>query len=436
MRARRRVIVVGAGLGGLRAGWELARAGHEIIILERKNHPGGRAGSAPDPETGEPVDTGQHIFMGCYRETRGWFKALGTADRLSFQPRMEVSYLRAAGPPVVVKTSALPPPFHLLGAAGLSAARIAKDVLHPGRGLDRMTVREWEDARGIPADARETLFDPLAIAALNELPETASALPFVVSLQELARTGNAGCVIGFATAGLGETYVSAAGQAIMAAGGSLRVGAWATRLLVRDGAVRGVRLADGTDLEADAVISTVPPWDLVPLLEGVAELASLRESIAKFQPSPIVTVHLWLDRPVHPGRFSGFLDGAFHWVFNRSAIVGGTPGGREHLCLVKSGARDLLGKKPDELAALAREELNRFLPASRPAMVERARTVWETKATVSLTPGTDALRPSALLPLPGLALAGDWVQTGLPATIESAVKSGGMAARALVSSLP
>jgi uncharacterized protein with NAD-binding domain and iron-sulfur cluster len=101
---------------------------------------------------------------------------------------------------------------------------------------------------------------------------------------------------------------------------------------------------------------------------------------------------------------------------------------------VRSSAGDLLGARPDELAALAAGDLRRRLPAARSARVVRARAVWETKATASLVPGTDALRPGAATAVPGLVLAGDWTRTGLPATIEGAVVSGETAVRAVVDS--
>lgn len=436
---------MGAGLAGLRAAWELARAGCEVVVLERRSAAGGRAGSAPDKETGEPVDTGQHAFMGCYRAARRWFKALGTAELLEFQGRLRVPYILPGDGRREFRAAPLPAPFHLLGGAmtmpglrlgdRMGLLRLASALaFNPKPELDRLTVARWEDARGIPGAVRDYLIDPLAVAALNEEPGTVSALPFLAVLRTLARSGNAGSRIGFATAGLADLYVPASVRAIEAAGGSLRTGAWAAKLIVREGRAAGVELADGEAVGAGAVVAAVPPWDLPALLRDTGSLEPLASAAAAFHPSPIVTVHLWWDRPVHPGPFSGLPGGSFHWAFNRTAILGGGPPGREHVCLVRSGARGLIGKKPDELAALAADDLRARLPAARDARVVFARTVWETKATVSLAPGTAARRPGPATPLPGFVLAGDWTATGLPATIEGAVVSGASAARAVLSS--
>jgi phytoene dehydrogenase-like protein len=294
---------------------------------------------------------------------------------------------------------------------------------------DAITVRAWEDSLGVPPLVREYAIEPLALAALNEDPNMAAARPFAAVLRALAMSGGRGSAIGFANTGLGDTYAGAAAGTIERAGGLVRTGEWVSGLLVREGRATGVELAGGEELEADAVVCAVPPWDLAPLAASVPALAAVAGAAGSFKASPILTVHLWWDRSIHPGRFAGLAASKFDWLFNRTAIVGSTAGKTEHLCLVKSAAGGMLGKKPEELAEMAEEETRRYVPASAGAKVVRARTVWETKATVSLIPGTGRLRPGTETPVKGLVLAGDWTDTGLPATIESAVKSGMTAAR-------
>jgi squalene-associated FAD-dependent desaturase len=390
------------------------------------------------------VDTGQHIFMGCYHHTLDWFAELGTRDTLWFQDRLEVPYRRRGGSQVVFRASHLPPPLHLLGGLAalegltvLEKARLLGLAAAFGRldKLDGITAARWLDRIGVPRAARELVLEPLAIAALNELPDAVSALPLAITLRELASTGHRGLALGFAVTGLRDTYVQAATDRITAAGGSVRTGTWATRLVVgADGRIAGVKLADGGTLDAPEVVAAIPPWDLAALVDEVAVLKPLGDAAGRFRPSPIVTVHLWLDRRIHAGRLTGLVNGTFHWLFDRTEILGGSSGTEEHLCLVKSGARDLLGKKPDELAKLAEAEVRAFLPEMAGATVLRSRVVWDPNATVSLVPGTDAYRPGPQTAVPGLFVAGDWTRTGLPATIESAVKSGELAARVMLSS--
>jgi len=434
----RRVVVVGGGLAGLAAAWDIGRAGAEAVVLERKSSPGGRAGSGIDQETGEPVDTGQHIFMGCYRSALGWFSALGTRPLVGFQTALEVPWLLEGGGTRSFRAVPLPAPFHLLGGLlaiegltfgdRLRLLRLAR-VLAPAAKLDGISVRTWEERLGVPRPVRDYALEPLALAALNETPSGASALPFVAVLRALALGGRKGSAIGFATVGLGETYTGTATAAIEKAGGRVRTGAWANGLLTGKDRITGVKLAGGEEIEADAVVLAVPPWDLVSLAAGIPELSTIAGEAGSFIPSPILTVHLWWDRAVFPGRFAGLAGSKYDWLFNRTAIVGQGKDRTEHLCLVKSAARDLVGRPPGELAEMAETEVRKYLPGTRGAMVTRSRIVWETRATVSLAPGTARLRPDAVTPVKGLFLAGDWTATGLPATIEGAVRSGFAASR-------
>jgi squalene-associated FAD-dependent desaturase len=434
----RRALVIGAGFAGLRAAEALASRGWRVIVLERKANPGGRAGSAPDPVTGEPVDTGQHVLLGCYRETLRWLRRLGTLDRLRFDGRLRLDYLVPGRASDRLEAARLPAPFHLvsplLGRDGVGLRgllRLLAGLWLPfPRGADQITVAEWMDRMRLPRRIRERFVVPLAVAALNERPERASAAPFLAALRAIARSGARGGAVGLAAVGLADLYVPQARARIERAGGEVRTGAWAARVLARDGRAAGAVLADGSVVEADAVVAAVPPWDLARLIEHIHQLDGLRRRALAFEASPILTVHLWWDAAVLPGRFAGLTDGPFEWAFNRTAAVGGTPGGEEHLALVRSGARDLLGKKPEELEALAETTCRRHLPSTPTASVVRTRVVWEPKATVSLAPGTGALRPGPRTALRGFFVAGDWTATGLPATIESAVVSGLAAARA------
>jgi len=438
------VAVVGGGLAGLAAAWRITRAGAEAVVLERKSSPGGRAGSSVDGETGEPVDTGQHIFMGCYRSTLSWFAALGTRPLVRLSRALEVPWLLDGGGTASFRAVSLPAPFHLLGgllAIGgltfgdrLRLLRLA-GIMVPGGRLDGMSVAAWEDKLGVPRAVRDLVLDPLALAALNETPAGASALPFVAVLRALALGGRRGSAIGFAAAGLGDTYVGAASAVIERGGGGVRGGAWANGLLVRGSRIAGVKLAGGEEIEADAVVLAVPPWDLSALAAGVPELSAIAVSARSLKPSPILTVHLWWNREVFPGLFAGLAGSRFDWLFNRTALVGPGKDRSEHLCVVKSAARGLLGMKPAELAGLAESELRSRLPGTNGAKAIRSRTVWETGATVSLAPGTDRLRPGAATPVKGLLLAGDWTATGLPATIEGAVRSGFTAARGALAAI-
>jgi len=421
------------------AAWRLARNRREVLLLEAKAAPGGRAGSAPDPKTGDPVDTGAHIFMGCYSAARTWFREMGTEKLLGFQSHLDVPYTGQSGERVVLRASRLPAPFHLLGAlwklpgmtltGWLKSLGLAAAVIR-FKCFDTLTIVGWADKLGLPAPVRDYIMYPLALAAVNEHPDLASALPFAQVIRRMGFRSGQWSGLAWPRVGLGDLYVKQVRAAIESAGGDIQTGSPVKAILERDGRVAGIRLKNGREIRAGTVISAVPPWDLLPLVKGLHSCRVLAKQAAAFQPSPILTVHLWLDRKVVDGVVCGLPGGTFDWVMNLSEMTGSTKMGVQRVCLVRSGAREFAGKKADHLEHLAIGDLKRF-PSSGFSVVHR-RVVWDARATVSLIPGTDASRPDPVSALPGLFLAGDWTQTRLPATVEGTVSSGMAAADAVL----
>lgn len=428
------VLVLGGGFAGLSCATALAAAGAKVTVLERRPHLGGRAYSFADPRAGDVVDNGQHLFMGCYRETLKFLDRLGTRDRLRFSRTAVVEYADASGRGAVLDCPDLPPPFNLAaGVARLSGLgwidklgllRLGawfKRNAPNGQGwpaeLDRVTVRQWLDGLGQSRRLQERLFDPIAIGALNELPERASALGLVQVLGEVFFRDAEGSRLGVSTVGLSELYTEQARAYVEARGGRVLTGARAVELRF-DGKARVETERTGR-FTADAVVSALPPNALAAL----ALPPELRGPWEKLTFAPILGINLWLDRSVLSAPFVGLLGTEVHWAFNRSELWGRC-GDEQYVSLVISGAHAHVDKSPAALLELAKRDLGRCVPAFRDARVLRWTVVKEPTATLSPTVGSDALRPAHVSANPRFLFAGDWTQTRLPATIESAVASG------------
>jgi hypothetical protein len=220
-------------------------------------------------------------------------------------------------------------------------------------------------------------------------------------------------------------YAEPARDYIEQRGGSVRTGAPA-RIRLDAGAVASVEAA-GDSFTAPAVVCAVPWFALPEVFEGDAQ--PLRETIDAARataPSPIVTVNLWFDRVVMDEPFVGLPGRVMQWVFDKRVVFGESA---SHLSLVSSGADDVLRWTNPQLIDAACAELVAALPRARSAMVVRATVIREPRATFSLAPGQPP-RPATRTAIRGLFLAGDWIRTSLPATIEGAVRSGHLAAEA------
>jgi len=430
-------IVIGAGFAGLSAAVRMAAGGARVLVLEAKSRLGGRATAFVDRDSGEVVDNGQHVLLGCYVETFEFLRTIGAEGRVRVQPQLAVTMIDLRGRRSRLVCPALPSPLHLVAAVlewdalswrdrasilSMSAAlRLARRAIRPGSTLQVAspgeTVENWLIRNGQTTRIREMLWNPLALAALNQPPDQAAAPPFARVVGEMFGGDARAAAIGLPTTPLHEMYADPAREYLVAHGGEVRTGAQAK---IRVDTDRVVSVEAGGDVwSTDRVISAVPWFALPEVFDAVpAALADTVARTARMAASPIVTVNLWLDRRVIDEPFIGLPGRAMQWVFAKNG---------SHLSLVSSGAESIFRQTNEELIAMAYDELASALPAVRDTRLARATVVREPRATFSLAPGQPQ-RPTTQTAVRGLYLAGDWIDTGLPATIESAVRSGHRAA--------
>lgn len=443
MRAPPRVVIIGGGFAGLSCGAALAERGVPVMLVEARRTLGGRAGSFVDDATGEVIDNGQHLFMACYRDTRAFLARIGTEHLLRFQNSLTIDFLDR-GRRSRLRCPPLPAPWHLLAGvltlkgpalrdqigllrAGPRLRRIGAQRSGPLEALSGLTVTQWLDQLGQTATMRQWLWHPLAIATLNESPDIAPASLLASVLVEGFFQETSGSALGFATVGLLDLYADAAARFISDHGGIVRTGVVIAQLRASGTRVIAIETREGETLEADVIVSAVPPAALQRLDVPVAGLD-------RFGSSPILSVNLWLDRPladIAPFDFAGLVGGRIQWLFNKERILGGKA---NHLAAVISAARGLTQHSNEELAAMAWDDVRSHLPAARSAKLTRSMVVRERTATFSATVETEPLRPGRRSPYENLLLAGDWTERGLPATIETAVRSGHRCAEIIASS--
>ena len=445
------VLVVGAGVAGLGAAVDLAARGARVTVLEAKAILGGRATAYTDPHTGERVDNGQHVLLGCYEETFALLRRLGTEAGVRIQPALAVDVVDRAGQRSRLRLPPLPSPLNL--AAGLldwdalswrdrlaglrlgGPIRLAQAELRAkshGRSAEKIaaspseTVEEWLIHNGQTPRIREMLWEPLALAALNQSAHDAAAPAFAAVLARMFGGGARDASLALPSRPLDELYAEPARRFIEERGGQVRVGCTA-RIHLQGGRVTHVETR-GERLRAHAVVAAVPWYALVDLFAGdTAPVDALRQAAGATSASPIASVNVWFDRRVLPAPFLGLPGRVMQWVFDKEQMFDAAT---SHVTLVSSGADSVVGLPGDQLISLALHELREALPESRPAKVLRASAVRERRATFSLAPGQPK-RPQVVTEVAGLVLAGDWIDTGLPATIEAAAMSGRLASEAI-----
>jgi squalene-associated FAD-dependent desaturase len=427
-------IVVGGGLAGLAAAIELVDGGATVTLLEARSRLGGATFSFE--RDGRVLDNGQHVALRCCTDYLAFLERIGAADRISVQRRLRVPVLRPGRPPALLARNGLPAPLHmgssLLRYAPLSPrerlaairAALALRRLDPDDpALDGRTFGDWLRAKGQSSRTIAALWDLICLPTVN-LPADEASLAAAVKVFRTGLLDAAdACDLGVPAVPLAELHAEPAAATLAGAGAEVRIGA-AVRAVARDGGRLHVQLEDAT-LEADAVVVAVPHTAVARLVpEGAVDA----DALERLGTSPIVNVHVHYDRRVLDEPFAATLDSPLQWLFDRTASSGTAEG--QLIAISLSHAVDESERSVAELRERLLPELERLLPAARGARVLDVAVTHEPRATFRAAPGSRALRPGPVTSVPGLFLAGSWTDTGWPATMESAVRSGLAAARA------
>ena len=491
----RRVIVIGGGLAGIAAAVRLAGRGQHVTLVETRKRLGGRATSFTDPQTGQTLDNCQHVLMGCCTNLIDLYKRLDVQNAIEWHRTLYFMDLGGGSSEFKVQSSKfdgplpnserrtlnsehlidtleaddLPAPLHMTRAlmAFRSLTILEKLAISRGmfaimrlsernrRAVHHQSFADWLTDHGQSKGAIDKFWAPVVISALNELPEQCAADYAIHVFQDGFLRSSDAYVMGLSRVPLVRLY-DAAEKAIEKAGGRVMLSTSAEELVLEDARITAL-IADGQRLEADDFVSALPHDRLAKVCGPDMFKADTRlRRIDRFTTSPILGIHLWFERedgkPVMTLPHLVLMRSPLQWIFNKgqeSEVSGQVSGVSadtseapkpthsrgwvpQHLHGVISAAHDLVDQPADRIIDMILAEVRRALPAARDARLVHARVVKEKRATFSPRPGVDAFRPGPTGAIGNLFLAGDWCQSGWPATMEGAVRSGYLAAAALL----
>lgn len=431
------VIVIGGGCAGLACATHLCDFDRQVLVLEKRNILGGRACSYPDPQTGEIVDNGQHLLLGCYLETQKFLKRINQIHTLPLKDRFHAPMVGPDRKIHHLTTWGLPAPFHLLlgffcytaipWKDRLKIFKVAKSLKNPST-YQNLSCSQWLTLLGFSKVSRERFWDLIILATLNAHPDHAPAHLLAVVLQEGFLKSRKNSRVGLANVGLSDMYANPSKTYIEAHRGEVRMKQGVEEVLMKNDQVYGVKLHSGEQIEAKSVVITVPPSALQKITFRHPQIQTLVKKTVELSASPILSLHVWGDFPTMETPYMGFWGAKFHWVFQKSHVYGDQT---KHWTLVASGADYLADYDKDKLIDLAQDELQ-SIPGFSNVKITRAKLVRELEATWIPPLHTSNGRLETQTPVQGLYFAGDWTNTGLPCTIESAVLSGHKAAEAIL----
>jgi zeta-carotene desaturase len=439
------VTVTGAGVAGMSAACALAETGLRVQLVERRGYLGGRASSYLHPGVNEVIDNCQHVLFGCCTNLIGFYRRIGVAERIHWTSTMtmiEPGGRRSRLGPFESGPLRLPAPLHSAPSFLCAQAFTLADKLSLARAMRTMMEPEALNDTGESLGAwlrrhKQTegalnRFWRLVIASALNAEIDSIAVPYAVKvIRELFLNSAEAGSMGMSTVPLSELYAGIT-PFLNERGGSVHLNMHVEGAAWNKETSQWMVSTRAGEILSDFVILALPfeaMQKLLPRLPAVEAAKALARQIERHEHWPICSVHLWFDREITDLEHAVLLDREIHWMYNQSRLQTGRGG--HYIELVVSATRAFAALPREAAIEQTLRELSEFFPRVKEAKLEKAALIKEVRATFGVPPGIDAARPTAVSPWPNLFLAGDWVRTGWPSTMESAARSGHLAAEAL-----
>jgi squalene-associated FAD-dependent desaturase len=456
----RRVAIIGGGLAGIAAAVRLVESGIEPVLIESRKRLGGRATSLVDPRSGVVIDNCQHVLLGCCTNLIDLYARLGVLDLIEWHKTVYWTRGRAGGGEICeVKAGWFPAPLHLSGSFWRMSIFSKADKRCIARAMWRMmrmgskgrlvwrnrTFGEFLAECKQPQSLVESFWNTIVVSACNLDVSRVSAYYALQVFQEGFLANKWSYTMGLATVPLADLYAPAIDK-IIDAGGDIQLGVSAKAIAFDGRRVTDVITDEGA-IDCAGVISAIPFDRLDKLTSDALKRADRRlQKLDQFQVSPILGVHLYFDQPVMdlPHLVLVNPPNGVQWLFRKDVATRAAASSPRapsphanlhHIHAVISAAEKWMSMSEDEIIQRVMEDIRHALPRSIGLQPVEARAIKEKRATFAAVPGVDDIRPSTTPEYSGgvenLFLAADWVDTGWPATMEGAVRSGYAAATAL-----
>lgn len=431
------VIILGAGISGMSSAMHCIKHGKKPLLIESTGNIGGRARSFEDRISGDVIDNGQHVMMGCYASFFALIQEIGMMNKMHKQECLTIPFHFPNGEKDILIAKGMAgingPIGMALGMLRLKflspkdkrsllifSLRLKLGICKPGS----MTALEFLLSEAQSDKLIELIWTPVILATMNGKPKEVSAKVFVTVLRlAFFGSGDASSLY-IPQCGLSELFEPFEDWLSKHGGMMLRSNG-VNSIDIENNRLKGVTLQDGKHILTSHLISAIPPHALLKILPEELKVQSYFSDFDSIRYSPIISLYLWFDTSFPEIDVSAIMDSTTQWVFNKSTNM---KSAKSLLALTISAGDEIVGHSTEEIALHCAEEVRRCFPEMRDAKLLHWKVIKEKSATVLIDPETEEKRPSQKSPVDGLFIAGDWTNTGLPATLEGAALSGKIAA--------
>lgn len=432
----KKCLIIGGGFAGLSSAVYLADKGIDITLLEASPKLGGRAYSIFNPRQKDYYDNGQHILMGCYESTLNFLNKIDAINAVDFQKSLKINFVDKSGKIYKLSVPRYFYPINLLYALfNYSAISLKsrlkiiefllKNFFQSNVSLNNITVEEWLKLSKQTDESIEAFWEIIVVGALNTKIEKASAQVFSDILRKIFGNGNFSSAILIPNTDLNNVYVNRAKEFIHKRNGKIFTSERVQKFSIHRDKIAEVITNKNTYKDFDYVISAVPSYSLKKIVIEEQGRGVDFSFIPEFEYSPILNVHLWLKENPFKEKFYGLIGSKIHWLFNNG----------KHISLTISAADSLINKKEEEILSELYSDLEIYFSIFQPEFVIDYEIIKEKRATFVPNKLINKERKKIKSPFSNLELAGDWTNTNLPSTIESAVLSGYLASEKIIKSI-
>jgi squalene-associated FAD-dependent desaturase len=424
----KKCLIIGSGIAGLTAASILSSKKIKVTILESSPKFGGRTYSFLDSNSNSVIDNGQHILMGCYKDTLDLIKLIGAEKNFNFQKNLEVYFLTSERKEYKINASSIIYPLNLLGAIlNYNILDIMDKINLIGlllklpfirkSSLKNLSVLDWLREQNQNEKIIQALWEILCIGTLNTSPDKASAEVFYQILIKMFYNGNFASTIILPKYGLTESLIDPALSYIKLNSGQVISSETVKEFLIKEEKVGSVISDKNIYEDFDFIILAIPHYAINKIKNSEKIISEI-----DFSYSTILNIHLWFSEIPLQEKFYGLINSPLHWIFHKES----------HINVVISDANKFDKVSENELIEMTLNELEKYTPI-RKSFLKKHKIIREKRATFIPEDKVLNKRPGVNSNFNNLFLAGDWTNTGLPATIESAAKSGRLAAEKVLS---